>query len=164
MAKTFFENFRDAERIMSPLYNNPYGDANLPSTQAGINSAAWRERVAMPFSYKTKTNNGAEAYNTGILYLPAYEASKIQKNGALANGATDAEIYGAEINGQSLNKNGFQRLFNDEANSDFKFDATSAQQAFKDTYGRNSTSVDASGFKAEKGDFIKNLRNVLWGL
>lgn len=164
MSRNFFENFKDAERIISPLYNNPYGGANLPSTQTGENIAAWRERVAMPFSYKTKTNNGTESYNTGILYLPAYEASKIRKNGVLANGATDAEIYGAEINGQSLNKNGFQKLFNDEANSDFKFDATSAQQAFKNTYGKNPTSVDVSGFKAKSGNFIKNLRNVLWGL
>lgn len=164
MAKTFFENFRDAERIISPLYNNPYGNANLPAMQTGQNTAAWRERVAIPFSYKTKTNDDAESYNTGILYLPAYEASKIRKNGALANGATDAEIYGAEINGQSLNKNGFQKLFEDETNFDFKFDVPSAQQAFKSAHGKASTSVDASSFKANDGGFIKNLRQSLWGL
>lgn len=164
MAKTFFENFKNAERIISPLWENPYGNANLPSMQTGRNTAAWRKRVAMPFSYMAEGANGEKAYNTGILYLPAYEASKIRKNGTLVNGATDAEIYGAEINGQSLTKEGFQRLFEDKDNSNFKFDSPSAQEAFKQASGRENRSVDASGFTVDTKNFLKNLRQILWGL
>lgn len=161
---TFFENFKDAERIISPIWRNPYGDANLPSMQSGMNTAAWTKRVAMPFSYTAKGDDGEKAYNTGILYLPAYEASKIRKNGTLTKGATDAEIYGAEINGQSLTKEGFQKLFEDEANSNFKFDAPTAQEAFKQASGRENKSVDASGFTVDTKNFLKNLRQILWGL
>jgi hypothetical protein len=165
---TFFENFKDAERIILPTRTNPYGEANLPSMNRGSNSAAWEKRVAVPFSYNERMNDGKKVLRSGILYMPAYEASKIKNTGKNAGSVApdyrDVEIYGAEVQNQSLNKEGFQKLFDNEDNSDFKFDIESAQQAFKGTNGRNSTSTDVSGYEASNGNFIKNLRSVLWGL
>lgn len=164
MAKTFFENFNEAEQIIVPSHKNPYSESNLPSMNSSSNSATWKERVAIPFSYRAKRKDGGRSYNTGILYLPAYETSKIRANGQTREGVTDIDIYGAEINGQSLNVSGFKKLFNDKNNSDFQFDIDTAQRAFQETYNRPARAIDVSGYKAAGSPFIRNLRTNLWGL
>lgn len=166
MAKTFFENFKEAARIVPAFYKSPYEEANLPSLSEN-NSAAWRERVAVPFSYMNSDTKGNQTKQTGILYLPSYEATKIRGNGTVKSSKDPIEIYGAEINGQSLTKDGFLDIFNDYANSDFKFDMQTATRALKNATGEKKLGARASTatpFKANVNNFISNLRSNLWGL
>lgn len=176
----FFDNFKNAGKIYPGvvlgtdqdgnvrLNNGLVRNVNLPSSgNDGGDSGAWRERVAVPFSYTNTDRNGNQAKKTGILYLPSYEATKIRGNGTVKKGKEPIEIYGAEINGQSLTKDGFMDIFNDYSNSDFKFDMQTATQALKDATGEKELGGKASTakpFKANVDNFISNLRSSLWGL
>jgi len=156
MAKTFFENFNDAARIIPRELKNPYGEANLPSTNENANSAAWRERVAIPFSYIV-SDGGDRQY--GTLYVPAYEANKIRKDGTIR--ADNIEIYGAELtDGLSLNEQGFRNLYNKFSNNDFRIENGAANAASQVTKGGDLKQVSPA-VPVENIPFFRNLRGVL---
>ena len=177
---TFFENFKEASKIYPGLALGADKDGNiklsngitrnifLPSNgYDGGDTSAYKERVALPFSYMSSDRNGKQTKQTGILYLPAYEATRIRGNGTVKGSKNPIEIYGAEINGMSLTKDGFLDIFYDYGNSDFKFDMQAATQALKDATGKEKLGNEAATarpFKANVNDFIKNLRSSLWGL
>lgn len=166
MAKTFFENFREAGPIITFPRNNPYG-ANIPGLNGG-NSGAWRKRVAVPFSFSTTKNQGngkaSKIRRSGILYLPYYEASKIRENGTVDSNS--AEIYGGELDNISLTDSGVRKLLSDKNNSDFEFDIDSGANALAASQNRDTVEKDYSAgkFQASNGDFLRNLRKWLWGI
>lgn len=154
---TFFDNFREAASITPTGIEPVYKNANLPSPDGAV-TAAWRGRVGLPFSYVSSSNDGkSKGRQSGILYLPSYEAKKVLNSGSIRKGVSDAEIYGAEINGQSLDVTGFQKLFNDKNNSDFRFDMSLAQETANNQGGDGK-------YKVQNSPFIQNLRKTLWGL
>lgn len=179
MAKTFFENFRKAEKIFPGWALGADADGNirtnggqvrninLPSANSsdGGNTAAYEERVAVPFKYKTDDHRGGYIENKGVLYVPAYEATRIKANGSVKDAKKPFEIYGAELNGQSLSENGFFDLVYDYDNSDFKFDIQTAREALDGASDNNagSKASTAKPFKASNGAFVNNLRKALWG-
>lgn len=156
MAKIFFENFKEADRIIPREFKNPYGEANLPSIKKGRNSAAWRGRVAIPFSYIV-SDGGERQY--GTLYVPAYEANKIRTDGTVR--ADDIEIYGAELtDGLSLNERGFRNLYNKFSNNDFRIENGAANAASQAAKGGGRKQVSPA-VPVENVPFFKNLRETL---
>lgn len=156
MAKTFFENFKETSRIIPRELKNPYGEANLPSMKESRNSAAWRERVAIPFSYII-SDGGERQY--GTLYVPAYEANKIRTDGTVR--ANDIEIYGAELSdGLSLNEQGFRNLYNKFSNNDFRIENGATNAASQATKGGDLKQVSPA-VPVENAPFFRNLRGVL---
>lgn len=181
MASRFFENFKDAAKIYPgwtiganadgniKLSGGQIRNINLPSANDndGGNTAAYDQRVAVPFRYKTYDHRGGYVDNSGVLYMPAYEATRIKATGIVKDAKKPIEIYGAEMNGQSLTKDGFLDVFYDDDNSDFKFDIQTAREALdsasnSDAGSRAST---AQPFQADanNGAFVRNLRSALWG-
>lgn len=159
MAKTFFENFKEADRIMPRELKNPYGEANLPSVKESRNSAAWRERVAIPFSYII-SDGGERQY--GTLYVPAYEANKIRTNGTVRS--DDIEIYGADLtDGLSLNEQGFRNLYDKFSNNDFRIENGAANAASQAANGGDLKQVSPA-VPVENVPFFKNLRETLKNL
>lgn len=166
MAKTFFENFKEAENIIPRLRVQPYG-ANLPSPQYEENSGAWQGRLAIPFSYQ-KTKDGQRQY--GIVYVPSFENTKFQEWGEISGG--DVQTYGAELaDGMSLTPEGFNKLYQNNKKSDFKWNDFAGlairQEADGKTYGVKTPVEDSQRFNtlrkmvrlAQKNDRENFLRN-----
>lgn len=172
MATKFFKNFNEAGRVTSDI-NRPYGEANIPSPVYWENKATWRDRLAIPFSYKNAGTQHRDGRQFGILYVPYYEYKKIKDNG-LTN-SEDIDIYGAElIDGPSLTTDGFRKLFNENKNNDFQIEGGDAPLPKADKNGNTAPWRNASGTfpndgqvfglpAAEKADtpgFIKRLREI----
>lgn len=180
MAKTFFENFKEAQHIFPgatfgtdsdgniKLAGGGIRNINLPDAFGNYNTAAYNARVAVPFSFNTLRNDGngkaSSTRRSGILYMPYYEAEKISDTGKVD--AKDAEIYGAELDNISLTREGFQQLFSDKNNSNFKFDLYPAANALAQSKNRDTRNqdYDAKRYQADEKNFIRNLRSWLWGL
>lgn len=161
--KTFFENFKEAQSIIPTfMAKNPYEGSNLPHPTSA-NSAAWRERIAVPFKYKNWSDADETVEKKGIMYIPYYEGDKIDKYGNVKD--SDIEVYGAEIEGQSLNRAGLERLVNDKFNWDFKFDIPAGRTVRNNTKGANTNKVinTVNTFQVEGSPFVRNLRGYLWG-
>lgn len=168
MAKTFFENFKQAEKIYPGVATGADSDGNirlgngyirniyLPDAIGDYNTAAYRDRVAVPFTYESRSGKTPKT-RSGILYMPAYEADKITPGGFTED--EEAEIYGAELEGASLTREGLQRLFNDKNNSNFKFDTYTARRALNP--GGEQVRDDTSRFQAKNTKFMQNLRKAL---
>lgn len=157
MAKTFFENFKESSgRIISPMWNNPYGEHNLPSQDTGQNTMAWQGRVAIPFSYII-SDGGKRQY--GTLYAPMYEADKIYKDGTVDS--DELEIYGAELSdGLSMTPKGFRNLYDKFKYNDFRIESGAANAASQAAKGGDLKQVSPA-VPVENVPFFSNLRKVL---
>lgn len=179
MAKTFFENFRQAGKIYPGttfgtdsdgnirMANGNIRNVNLPDAIGNYNVAAYNDRIAIPFNFRTVSDDGngkkKASLRSGILYVPYYEGGKIDRDGIVDT--DDIEIYGAELGNQSLTREGFQKLFNDRDNTNFKFDVYTGANAKASSENRNTQNKDYNvrEFQAQNGDFMTNLRRWLWG-
>lgn len=158
MAKAFFDNFKEAGRIIPAATKNPYGEANLPLQNTRENVASWQDRVAIPFSY-AKDNSGKRQY--GTIFVPYYEASKVRNDGTVNGG--EIEIYGAELSdGLSLNPKGFKKLFDQNKNNDFRIEQR-AVNAINDVTADMKERGDTpqAAVKVDNNPFYKQLRQVL---
>lgn len=130
MPTAFFDNFRNAEKIIQGY--SPYGEANLPSPNPGENSGAWEGREAIPFSFQ-KSDDGQRQF--GIVYIPAYETKKFKESGKISGG--DVQIYGAELaDGTGLTADGFNKLYNENKDSDFKWNDYAGQYIYQGDDGK----------------------------
>lgn len=111
----FIENFKEAASIIPFGHKNPYDPFNLPPANGNSVTASYRERVGVPFSY-TKDVGGTEKSDYGILWVPKYEASKINRYGTFDK--KEIETYGAELqNGLSLTSKGFNDMYQKDPES-----------------------------------------------
>lgn len=132
MARRFIKNFRQAQ-IYPGVTLGVDQDGNVHLSGGGVrniylpssgfgngsNSTSWTNRVAIPFSYNTSADFG-DTRDYGVLYVPAYSANKITKDGEIKS--EDLDIYGADLaNGMSLNAKGFMDLYNKAKYADFRF-------------------------------------------
>lgn len=128
MAKTFFENFKEAANIVNFPDRNPYSEANLP--RINESNASWKERVAVPFSYQI---NESGDRRRGAFYVPAYEASKIKKSGVI--NAKELETYGADLDdGRSLTAKGFIDLYERVKDANFAIEGAQKEKPAKSTF------------------------------
>lgn len=131
MAKTFFENFKEAANIVRFPEQNPYGEANIP--RINETNAAWRNRVAVPFSYQVSESGDRKK---GVFYVPSYEASKIKRDGTIKT--KELETYGAELDdGRSLTAKGFMDLHEQVKDSNFAIEGGQKEKPAKSTFLNN---------------------------
>lgn len=152
---TFFENFREST---DPIIvgKNPYGNVNIPSMNYGRNSARWRARLAVPFSYRT----GEDKRQYGILYIPSHERGKIGTYGSPK--AKDIEIYGADlVGGSSLTAKGFKELFEANKDSDFRIESGMANRANVESGAKPNTIFEQPTVSVDKVPFLQNLRDIM---
>lgn len=152
---TFFENFREST---DPIIvgKNPYDNANIPSMDYGRNSARWRARLAVPFSYRT----GEDKRQYGILYIPANERGKIGMYGSPKS--KDIEIYGADLaGGSSLTAKGFKELFEANKDSDFRIESGMAKRANVESGAKPGTMTEQPTVRVDNVPFFQNLRNMI---
>lgn len=157
MAETFFKKFRDSNgRIISSMWKNPYGEANLPSPDTDQNTYAWQGRVAIPFSYII-SDGGKRQY--GTLYAPMYEADKIYRDGTVDS--DELEIYGAELSdGLSMTPKGFRNLYDKFKYNDFRIESGAANAASQAAKGGELKQVSPA-VPVENALFFSNLRKIL---
>lgn len=179
MAKTFFENFRNAGPIFPGIAFGADADGNirladgttrninLPDARGNNNKATWVDRVAVPFRYTTKDPVSGDSYERkGILYIPYHESKHIMTDGKIRDGINDIETYGAEVfdvmtdgsepmGSRSLNATGVRNLINNPNNFDFSFDVQD--------YDYDTNRAERSGELAKKlsgGEIIKNVETA----
>lgn len=198
MVKTFFENLRATQP--DPIYpyaggplmqainqadaghagakgdnivrlgNGIIRNIHLPASGYGgdtANSAAYKERIALPFSVSKKGKT-----RRGIIYLPAYEAEKIDSRGNLKDGVTNLDAYGAEMGEGDYDTDSLNKLLEGSDQITFDMDNVSLGGGYyspgaKSTYelvtGKKYTAPTALQMKASLPNFIKQLRSDLWG-
>lgn len=155
---SFFENLRNVTSRINTAGKSNYGETDLPNIKYGFNTASWRDRQAVPFSYQT-SEKGDRQY--GIMYIPFYEKEKISKNGGVKS--EDIETYGAElIDGQSYDTDGFRKLYDKIKNADFRVEGSGmvkVDDADKFKSLRNSLKI-RQGERSPVRDFYQNIRSV----
>ena len=156
---SFFKNFNEAKNVLAPKEADP-----TPVYEKDIWN--FENRLAIPFQYR----NG-NSFQSGILYVPRDQETKF-KNGAIdEKEVNNLDIYGAETRGMSLTANGFKQLFKNNNNHDFQFYLKPAAEIKIREKGRNpyqekhlAEDYDVGKYEAGNGDFVKKLRESLWGL